>query len=136
MTAPLASPAPRPDPVTLRSVRSFDVDDQAASLAGWQQHYQQMSPGNFEGHTIQARLSDDLCFLRESTNRRLVQRTAPPAGTFTFALVMSAGGEVRLNEQRMPADAVLGTPGDQELLVCVPEQAELAVMEVACSQLE
>lgn len=136
MTAPTAPQSPESAPIALRSVRTFDVDDQAASLAGWHQQYQQMSAGPFEGHTIQARLSPALGFLRESTNRRLVQRTAAPDGTYTFALVMAADGEVRLNDQRLPGDALLGTPGACELQVCVPERTALAGIEVSVAELE
>ncbi len=123
------------EPVDLRSVSTFDVDDQAASLLGWRQHYQQISAGPFLGHTVQARLSGSVCLLRESTNCQLMQRTSPPAGSHTFALLVNAGGDVRVNDQRLSADTLLSTPGDQELQVCVPQHTELAALEVSHSDL-
>jgi AraC family ethanolamine operon transcriptional activator len=129
------TPVDTPPPMSLRTVVTRDVDDQAASLEGWQQTYEQLSAGPFAGRTIQARLSDSLSFLRESTNRRLVERTVPPARTHTFAMFVSAGGDVRFNDVRMPADALISTPGSVELTVCVPENTEVAALEVADHEL-
>lgn len=63
---------------------SNDVNDHAASLSGWDQQYEQMSPGCFEGRLEDLRLGPMQVF-RESTQRSVLQRGAPCPRTLTLA---------------------------------------------------
>lgn len=130
-----ASSSQTPAPFRASSVDSFDVDDQAASLEGWTQSYTQLSAGAFHGQTVQARLTEGLTYLCETTNRKLLQRSCPPPATHTFALLLHAAGEVRMGGQAFSRDSIFSTPGDLELAIQVPENTKLAALQVADSDL-
>jgi AraC family ethanolamine operon transcriptional activator len=61
------------DQATIAIKRTNTIEEQSALLAGWNQHYCQLSPGAFSGTLSEAHLPHAYLF-RESTNCRLLQR--------------------------------------------------------------
>ncbi len=68
--------------------QSQDVDDQAKSLTGWQQVYEQLGCGRFRGSAWQVVMTEGV-LLRESTNRQLREFIVPPPGHLVLALPLS-----------------------------------------------
>ena len=62
-----------------------DVHDHSFAVNGWDQVYNQLTPGRFESVVVQAQAPDFL-FFRESTNRRVAQVGIAPSGFSSMAL--------------------------------------------------
>ena len=86
--------------------QSRDVDDQAQALDGWQQRYEQLSAGRFEGHAWQL-VMDEGTLLREHTNRHLREQITPPPGHLVLAIPLAV----------MPGSTFGGRPLDRESLL-------------------
>ena len=65
-----------------------DVDDQAGSLTGYRQIYEQFGLSRLRGSMWQGVMSGGVVF-RELTNRRLRQQDTPPADHIALAVPMS-----------------------------------------------
>ncbi|WP_396269194.1 helix-turn-helix domain-containing protein [Ideonella sp.] len=86
--------------------QSRDVDDQAQALDGWQQRYEQLSAGRFEGHAWQLVMNEGT-LLREHTNRHLREQITPPPGHLVLAVPLAV----------MPGSTFGGRPLDRESLL-------------------
>ncbi len=92
---------------------SHDVDDQAKSLTGWQQFYEQLHCGRFEGSAWQLVMADGV-LLRETTNRGLREQIVPPPGHVVIAVPLSV----------MPGSVFGGRPLERESLLVLSSQEE------------
>ena len=97
--------------------RSRDVDDQAQALSGWQQHYEQLSCGRFQGELWQAVLRDGF-FVRERTNRQLREQIAPPPDHVVIALPQAV----------QPGSVYAGRPLDPDTLMVLSGGREVDVL--------
>ncbi|MCY1282991.1 Helix-turn-helix domain protein [compost metagenome] len=114
----------------LRSQRTTDIDDQAASLTGWSQVYDQLSPGKYEGSVTECWI-EDLQIIREHSNQCMHQLGHSWAGSRTFIIPMLQKGEARFGSRVIDAgDPVTLGPG-QELDFRTPPV--LDVMSVVLS---
>lgn len=75
----------------LQGARTSDVDEQAALLQGWNQTYNQISAGSFEGAFMEANLGPVHIF-REVTSNFLHQTGALPKGSFAFGIPVKLEG--------------------------------------------
>ncbi len=98
---------------TLLTHRSHDVDDQAKSLSGWRQTYDQLGGGRFEGSAWQVVMRDGV-LLRESTNRHLREQIVPPAGHVVLAVPLSVA----------PGSVFAGRPLERESLMVLSSEEE------------
>ena len=73
---------------TLLIRESRDVDDQARSLDGFRQTYEQLGRGRFHGRVWQW-MTDDGFMLREAANRGLRQHFSPPPDHVALAVPLS-----------------------------------------------
>jgi AraC family ethanolamine operon transcriptional activator len=73
---------------TLLIRESRDVDDQARSLDGFRQSYEQIGCGRFHGRVWQW-MTDDGFMLREAANRGLRQHFSPPPDHVALAVPLS-----------------------------------------------
>lgn len=124
-----------PDQVQFHAVITHDADDQAAALAGWQQRYQQLSPGPFVGELVQGAVGSDLQFFHEKTNRRLSEVVVAPAEHHTFALVRSASGDIRVDDWRTPGQCLLSNPAMTPLDLELPEDTVVDCLTVTTAEL-
>jgi AraC family ethanolamine operon transcriptional activator len=92
---------------------SNDVNDHAASLSRWQQQYDQVSPGRFEGRLEELWLGPVQVF-RESTQQAVLQRGAPCPGSLTLATPVGAGNQGWFCGRRVDADQAFGLVADGE----------------------
>lgn len=84
---------------------THDVDEQALLLDGWNQHYDQLSPGAFDGQLGQARVGELLVFC-ESTNQALHQRGSLPRGLCGLGIPLEMNAPGSFLGQRCDRDAL------------------------------
>ncbi len=89
--ADLTDGEPCPSGSGLRFARTHDVDEQAALLHGWNQIYDQMSPGPFNGSILEMDLGV-LQIFREVTSNSLHQIGALPRGTCAVGVPIGMKG--------------------------------------------
>lgn len=75
----------------LRQYRTWDIDEQAALLRGWNQNYNQLSAGSFEGLFVEAKLNGTHLF-REVTNKTLHQIGGLPKEQFAIGVPLRLSG--------------------------------------------
>ncbi len=94
-------PEPLPDGrgAALRVAATSDIDEQAALLRGWNQTYDQMSAGSFNGSFLEVELPGVLLF-REITSNSLHQTGALPAGTVAVGVPMALRGKAMFCRRR------------------------------------
>lgn len=76
---------------------SADVDQQLV-MAGWQEHYQQMSAGYFQGKVVHMQL-DGLEVYQEQMNTRIEQHFHAPANSLVFSFDLLGGSLYLLDEE-------------------------------------
>jgi AraC family ethanolamine operon transcriptional activator len=85
--APNPSQRPRIGTVNVRVSDTHDADEQAACLTDWDQCYEQMSSGSFDGH-FESCSFDGIDIFREETNQVVQQYGQPQVGTLTLAALL------------------------------------------------
>lgn len=138
VVAPAAAsgaPDALPPAVAFRSVTTYDVDDQAAALDGWEQRYHQLSPGSFVGEIDQGSVGESFSFFFEHSNRRVAQSVAGPEGRHTFALLRCDKGDARVGDRRLGGDCLLAAPPRQAFDVELPEDATIDALSVGSDEL-
>jgi hypothetical protein len=93
---------------------SFDADEQALRLRGWNQCYDQISPGAHCGVTVNAHLGDFQLF-REFSSTALRQRGLAPGETHTFAVRIDDGDEARFRGSTLTRHSLLNMSQGVEL---------------------
>ncbi|MDP4301157.1 helix-turn-helix domain-containing protein [Leptothrix discophora] len=90
-----------------------DVHEHAASLALWDQRYEQISGGRFEGRIEDLRIGPVQLF-REQTSRAVVQQGLPRPGTLTLAIALASGGDDRICGRSLRPDGGYAVIADGE----------------------
>ena len=106
-----ATPARRP----LRVARVDDLWQHANNLSGWQQQYDQLSRGRFEGE-LQELWLDEVQVFHEHTSQALRQRCRIPAGALWCGITLTNDGS-RVDGQAATHDGMMvcANPGEFEL---------------------
>lgn len=112
--------------VTRRALHNADVDAQAAALIyeRWEQRYDQLSSGRFDG-SVQEMRFPSFTLIRETSNRVLLQKGCTPQGVFAIGTLITMGesgyhcGELMANRT-----AALLEPGT-EFEIRTPERFDL-----------
>ncbi len=78
--------------VTCRMMNNADVDEQANALIyeHWEQRYDQLSGGRFDGSMQEIRFPS-FTLIRETSNRVLLQNGSTPQGVFAIGTLMTLG---------------------------------------------
>ncbi|MBI1905516.1 MAG: helix-turn-helix domain-containing protein [Rhodocyclales bacterium] len=83
-----------------------DVDEQAANLGRWAQRYQQLTPGRFEGNTIEAWF-DGVQIFREILKQSVHQEGQPWPGSIAFGLPIAMDGNSNFCGDAMQQNSVI-----------------------------
>lgn len=94
--------------------RCVDADEAAHRLRAWDQIYEQIAPGRFEGDTTDMWL-DGMQVFRERSNRRVHQSGRAWPGSVTFGIPLFMDGDARFCGQPMGLDSVLVLGSETEL---------------------
>ena len=104
-----------------------DIDEQAARLTGYDQQYQQLSRGHFNGSFLTCEIDNDLALYFEYTNQALNQMAVVPNGYFAIGLLLESTGPTIFNSQEfhkgsafiMPQNATLEATTAADMKICV-----------------
>jgi AraC family ethanolamine operon transcriptional activator len=136
--APAAKRAPRERdiaPFAVTRTTSSDIEQQAASLRGWDQVYEQMTPGRFVGGLHEVRIAGVQLF-RETTNQAVHESGMPWLGSRAIGVPIRAdGGALFGGEAAALGDIVTVGPAD-ELDFYTPRDFEILGLVVDADALE
>jgi AraC family transcriptional regulator, ethanolamine operon transcriptional activator len=107
---------------------THDADAQAQAQPGWRQHYEQLSPGAFEGLVQHVQLPG-LRLVREDSSRALHQRGDLGSDAYGLALPLAQSAPAIFNGRRVGRDDLMVGRGDALDLV-TPEQFSLIAVVV------
>jgi AraC family ethanolamine operon transcriptional activator len=115
----------------LRTTASHDADEHAHNLTGWQQHYDQLSAGRFEGDLTELHLPQMQVF-RERTSQALRQSCRVWPDAFWFGLPDlpaedQAGDQAatRINGRLHGHGDIMTRPGNEDFELITPETHSL-----------
>jgi AraC family ethanolamine operon transcriptional activator len=92
--------------------RFDDIDAMAASALAWDQEYEQIGRGRFQGHLTQLVL-DQVQLGRESWSPGILQRGSAPFGTWVFGLPLAAEGSLHIRRRPVrPGELLAATSHD------------------------
>jgi AraC family transcriptional regulator, ethanolamine operon transcriptional activator len=87
-----------------------DIDAQAAQYQGYEQQYQQLSPGPFRGRLRSFDFGGDLVINFEMANREIAASAATPRGRFGACFLADRSPECALNASEFSQDHVVLSP--------------------------
>jgi AraC family transcriptional regulator, ethanolamine operon transcriptional activator len=90
----------------LRTVDSTDVDEHASAQLRWSLHYEQLSPGSFDGKFTHLQLPGVRVII-ERTNRAVRQRGSIGDGHYGFAMTVDQRGDAFFNGQRVDCQTLM-----------------------------
>ncbi|MGG5870838.1 helix-turn-helix domain-containing protein [Pseudomonas peli] len=84
--------------MSIKVLHTSDVEQQRTAIAGWEQHYAQMSAGRFQGRITHAELGGVVAY-EERMNTRVEQFFQAPANALVFSFDMSGNTLYLLDSQ-------------------------------------
>ncbi len=106
-----------------------DSDEHAESLQGWDQTYDQLSPGNFEGRVVDIRFKG-LQIFRETTNRAVAQSGISWDGCFVVGIPVAMKGSCLFSRQVLTRDSMLTFHSGQEFSLTSPEEFDIVALAI------
>jgi AraC family ethanolamine operon transcriptional activator len=103
---------------------SDDADEQSRVLEGWQQRYEQLGHGRFEGHAWQW-VTAQGALLRESTNLHLREQIVPPPDHLVLAVPLAV----------LPGSRFAGRPLQRECLMVLGDGDEHSLLSAGALDL-
>lgn len=117
------APATAPD-YSLRVVHTSDPDQLAENLSQWDQIYDQLKPGPFEGRSVDAWFGDMQLF-RETSNRAVHEGGAAWPGSRTFGIPLVMEGKACYGGREMGRDMMLTLGGAMEFEFWTPQVLDI-----------
>jgi AraC family transcriptional regulator, ethanolamine operon transcriptional activator len=105
----IADPLPNRHPWITRG-HFRDIDAQAAQYHGYEQQYQQLSRGPFEGRFSSFNFGDDLVINLETANRELAASAATPPGRYGACFLTDNSPPCALNATSFSQDHLVLSP--------------------------
>jgi AraC family ethanolamine operon transcriptional activator len=102
------------DAVAVRRLITNDADEQAANLGRWDQTYEQLTAGRFEGRLTEVWL-DQLQVFRETTTQSVYQAGHAWHGSHTFGIPVAMSGPATFHGRAMEPNSLLTLRADGEL---------------------
>lgn len=106
-----------------------DSNEHAESLKDWDQTYNQISPGSFEGHVVDIRFKG-LQIFRETTNRSISQSGSSWDGCFVIGIPVSMKGSGLFSRQLLTRDSMLTFHSNQEFTLTTPEEFDIVALAI------
>ncbi|MCA1323959.1 helix-turn-helix domain-containing protein [Herbaspirillum seropedicae] len=107
----------------MRTVVARDVDEHAHNLTDWQQHYDQLAPGHFEG-VIAEWQGCGLQIFREGTSRAIRQSCQVWPDAFWFGIEARPSG-MRINGRQVTPELMMTRPGGCDFELLTPDHHEI-----------
>ncbi|WP_293764705.1 helix-turn-helix domain-containing protein [uncultured Aquitalea sp.] len=112
-----------------------DAHQHAASLAHWNQVYDQISAGRFHS-SLQRLNTDQLDIFRETINQRVVQQGQAPAEMIHFAVPLNLPDALSLQGCQVGNNTVMALRGGEEFVFHVPPQVDSLQISIRNQDLE
>ena len=125
-------PTPNPGPKWGVSARFADIDEQAAQLQGYGQHYEQLSRGRFDGCFASYYLRDSVSIHFERINRVLFQSGLSPAGRYTAMLLSEDSPPAIVNGAAFSSAELELWPPGHVFEGVMPCEMEVCVVSLPC----
>jgi AraC family ethanolamine operon transcriptional activator len=90
--------------------RFYDIDAQAAQYQGYEQQYQQLSRGPFEGRLRSFNFGAELVINLEMANREIAASAATPAGRYGACFLAESSPHCALNASEFSQEHVVLSP--------------------------
>ena len=123
----------RPPQVVCRETR--DADEQAACLRDWDQVYEQLAPGRFEGRFTEVRLGG-LQLFREVTNRALYQAGRVREGEQVLGVPVAMQGTGSCLGRPLGRDSIVSMCGGDALDLRTPQDFDIVAAAIPVAVLE
>jgi AraC family ethanolamine operon transcriptional activator len=117
-----------------RKYHTEDADEHANNLKDWDQSYDQLSAGRFEGSLVDVWFNDIQIF-RETTNQSLIQTGSCWSGSLTFGVPLSMEGTGTFCDQPLPQGAIMSFDGDSEFTLRTPKKLDIVGIAIRQTQL-
>lgn len=134
-SAPALSPELTITRQGFRRRTTTDVDDQAMSLLGWSQIYDQLSAGAFVGH-IREVWANDLHIFQEFTSHSLRQSCVVDSSSWWFGIPLLTEGICRLGSQELHQNYVAVRPGRSDFELLTPDHFNFLGLVIPHTQIE
>ena len=121
-------------PYSLNLLASQDVDEHAQNLREWQQSYDQISPGRFEGSLIDAWF-DGVQMFREVTYQRVHESGSAWPAARSFAVPMAMDGCAHAGAQTFTEDRVLTIAPNEGFDLRTPKSFDVVGVSVGVDEL-
>lgn len=108
---------------------THDADEQAACLRDWDQVYEQLTPGQFEGRFMEIWFRGIQLF-REVTNRSVHEQGMMRAGDRVLGVPVSMQGQGYFCGRPISPDAIMTMRGGDELEFRAPEHFDIVAVSV------
>ena len=122
-------------PYSVARVTSTDIEEQAASLDGWNQVYEQMTPGPFVGKLHELRFSGVQLF-RETSNQAVHECGTPWRGSRAVGVPVGMSGTALFRGQPIDVDALVTLGPDEELDFYAPRGLDILGLAIDAGVLE
>jgi AraC family transcriptional regulator, ethanolamine operon transcriptional activator len=123
--------SPSPDPLPFRAhiveAQFDDIDAMAASPLAWDQQYEQIGRGRFQGHITQVMLNS-LQVGRVIWSPGVLQRGSAPTGTWVFGLPIAAEGSLHVRRRPAPPGALLAATSRDDVGFSATGRTDLMVV--------
>lgn len=124
--------APAPYSVVRRE--THDAEEQAACLRGWDQIYEQLTPGRFTGSFLETRFRGIQLF-RETTNQSVHEAGLMCTGDHVLGVPVAMEGQAYYCGRPIGCDSVMTMHDGNELDFRAPEQFEIVAVSVPAAML-
>ena len=117
---------------------THDADQHAEALVQWNQTYDQLSPGNFDGNIVEMWFRGIQIF-RETTNRSVHQDGTPWENCHIIGIPVSMSGPALFSRQQVSQDTVFTFQSEQGFALTTPETFDvigIAIPDTAIEQLK
>src|SRR6185437_6652697 len=112
-----------------------DVDDQALSLTGWCQLYDQLAPGRFSG-SIHELWIGRMQIFHESTSHVLRQSCIVDSESWWFGIPVTRAGDCKLGSFSIGEDTIAMRPGRSQFELLTPNSFQILGLVVDRQDLE
>jgi len=126
----VADPLPNRHP-WISAGRFHDIDAQAAQYQGYDQQYQQLGRGPFEGRFSSFNFGADLVINFEMANRELAASAATPRGRYGACFLTEGSPPCALNATRFSQDHVVLSPENRCVEGTMAEGVSMYCMDLS-----
>lgn len=138
-----AAQAERSLPETTRNAAAYsyrkyhaeDADEHADNLKDWDQSYDQLSAGRFNGNLVDAWFNDIQMF-REITNQSVIQTGSCWSGSLTFGVPLAMEGTGTFCDQPLPQGAIFSFDSNSEFTLRTPKKLDVVGIAIRRTQLD